>query len=181
MSGKTVCHGIEKDGSLAVFYDPPLALKGVYHGEYVVTVHPLGVQLSRGYPGAYPREDAERHRLARGLTAHAVMIVDKIEDDRQAAVIRSLPQLCELILRREIERFPNRTAAERRVADVANDQSGQTVDALIESAARRDTGAAAHDGVVRVDAERGEKHMHRIAQAACKAVLPSKQLGDEPV
>ncbi len=74
-----------------------------------------------------------------------------------------------LFHRRERDAFPDRAAAERRVADVRYDDAGLPVDALEERRPGCDRAGAADDGIVRIDAEGREEGVHRAAQAAIEA------------
>ena len=72
--------------------------------------------------------------------------------------------------------FPDRTAAERRVADVRDDDSGLAIHTLEERRTRRDRSGAADDGVVRVDAEWGEEGVHGAAEPAIEARFAREDL-----
>ena len=75
-------------------------------------------------PGAQAGQDLEAHRLADGLAAHAVEVVDEVDDQRQAAAMGLVPEFLELVHGGEAEAFPDRPAAGRGVADVADDDAG---------------------------------------------------------
>jgi hypothetical protein len=79
-------------------------------------VHLFGV-----HPGADARNELHAHRFAERLAAHAVEIVHAVEDDRQPAAERLVPELSILVHRGERDSLPHRPAAERRVADVRDD------------------------------------------------------------
>ena len=87
MAAEAVGDGVEQDRAVATVDDLLLARDGVDDGQRVVAVHALGVHLLRVQAGAEAGEDLEAHGLADGLAAHAVEVVDEVEDQRQAAAV----------------------------------------------------------------------------------------------
>ncbi len=181
MAGEAVGERIEEDRSAAFAEDLLLAADGVDDREGVVAVDALGVHLLGVDARTDAREDVVAHRLAGGLAAHAVLIVEDVEDDRESALVRAFPEHLVLVHRGEAERFPHRSAAHRSVADVGDDDAGLRVDFLEESGAGRDVRGSADDCVVRVDAERGEEGVHRAAESLVEAGLPGEDLGEGSV
>ena len=110
--------------------------------------------------------ELDAHGFAERLPAHAVKIVHAVEHDGQTAAQRLVPELAVLVHGRKSDAFPNGAAAEGGIADVGHDDAGFPVHALEERRAGRDGTGAAYDGVVGVDAERGEESVHGAAQAA---------------
>ena len=111
-----------------------------------------------------------------GLAAHAVLVVEDVEHDRQAALHVVLPQLGQLAHAGHVQRFHNGAAAQSAVAQVGYHDAGLAVDPLIQRSAHGDGAAAAHDGVVGIDAEGGEEGVHGSAQAAIEAGFAGEDL-----
>ena len=79
------------------------------------------------------------------------------------------------------QRFPDRAAGHRAVADVAYDDAVLAVDLLEQRRANGDVGRTADDGVVRVDAEGQEEGVHRAAEALVEAGFLGEDLGQRAV
>ena len=62
----------------------------------IVAVHALGVHLVRVEARAHAGGSIVAHGLADGLTAHGVLVVDDIEQNRQAALHVAFPQVGQL-------------------------------------------------------------------------------------
>ena len=92
-----------------------------------------------------------------------------------------IPELAQLIHRREVQRLPHRAAAQRAVAYVGHDYAALAVDALKERRAGRYVGRAAHYRVVGIYAKRYVERVHRAAQAHVEAVLAREYLGHRAV
>ena len=122
----------------------------------------------------HARCDARHHIVTHGfaarLAAHAVEVVVDIEDDRHTAAVFA-PEGANLIHRGDHEAFPDRTAGNAAVADVADDYAGFLVAEFIQCGTRSDAATATDDRVVREDAKRCEKRVHGAAEALVKAVL----------
>ncbi len=86
-----------------------------------------------------------------------------------------------LVHRGERDSLPDRTTAERRIADIGDNDARLAVDALVERGARRDRARAADDRVVRVDPEWGKERVHRPAQPAVEAGGAREDLAVGPV
>jgi hypothetical protein len=161
----------------AAFLDhPPFAPEGVDYRQRIVAVDALGVHLVRVDAGADAGDKLHSHGLAHRLPAHAIKVVHAVENDRQSPAQRGVPQLAVLIHGGERDAFPHRAAGERGVADVAYHDPRLAVDSLVEGRAGGDRSGTAHDGVVRIDAERGEEGVHGAAQAAVEPGLPRENL-----
>ena len=124
VAAEAVGHGVQQHRPVALLEDLLLAGDGVDDGQRVIAVHALGVHLVGVDAGAEAGEDLEAHGLADGLAAHAVEVVDEVDDQRQAAAVGLVPQQLELVHRGEAEAFPHRAAAGRGVADVAMTMPG---------------------------------------------------------
>ena len=169
VAGEAVGEHVQKHRALAFLKQLLLAAVGLDHGQGVEAIHALGVHLRGGEARAQPRQHVVAHRLADGLAAHAVVVVEDVEEDREARLHVAFPKLRELAHGREVERLKHRAAAEGAVADVGHDHAVLTVDLLVECSARRDIGGAAHQRVVGVDAKGREEGVHGAAQAAVEA------------
>ena len=152
MPGASIAFHIEERGALAGEKQRPLPPDGVRDGERIgpvdrLRVHRLHVDR-RGDAG----QAVPAHRLADGLATHAVEVVVEEEERRQAA--RPVgPQRPILRHRREIHRLPDRAAAGRPVADVGDRDAVPAKEFLGERRPGRNSGRAAHDGVVRICAK----------------------------
>ena len=69
------------------------------------------MHIVRVHARADARQNAVAHRFACGLAAHAVKIVEKIEQNRRRASDFLIPQRPILIHRRHADAFPDRAAA----------------------------------------------------------------------
>ena len=139
------------------------------HGERIGPVDRLGVHRLQVDRRADAEQTVPAHGLADGLPAHAVKIVVEEEEHRQAAR-PIVPQRPVLRHCREIHRLPYRATAGRPVADAGDGDAVFAEEFLGERRAGGDSGGAAHDGVVGISAEGGEKGVHRAAHAAVEAV-----------
>ena len=145
---------------------------GGHRGGYrqrVVAVYPFGVQPLGVDPGADPRQHLEAHGLARGLAAHAVEVVEEVEQHRRGTAQLRIPQGPILLHGGEGDRFPGRPAAGRGVADIGDHDSGPAVAALEQRRAGGDGSRAADDGVVGHASERREEGVHGAAEPAVQA------------
>src|SRR5690606_37053892 len=172
---------VEEDRSVAALDDVPLAPHRIDHGERVVAVDHLGVEVVHVEPGGDAGEALEAHRLALRLASHAVEIVHEEEDDRKAAAIVGLPQVPELAHGREVEGLPHRAAPGRGIADVRDRDARLALHSLVERRADRDVRAAADERVVEIDSERREERVHRAAEPASEARLAPEDLREEPI
>lgn len=178
----TVGQHVDQHGAvLFLLEDRFLAAVAVDYGQRIVAVDALGVHLGRVDAGTDTGREVEAHRLAASLSAHAVLVVHDVDDHRQAAFHLVRPQLLELVHRGEGHAFPHRTAGHRRVAQVGYDDARLAVHFLIEGCAHGDAAAAAHDRVVRIDAERREERVHTAAQTLVESGRAGEYLGQRPV
>ena len=162
---------IEQYRALALEQEILLAAHCFDHGQRVVAIHAFGVHLVNSKANAQAREHVVAHGFAIGLAAHAVLVIENVEQHRQAALEAFLPELIELAHGSEIQRLEHRAATQGTVADVRHDDAALAVHALEQRRARRDARRAAHDGVVRINAKRREEGVHGAAQAAVEAGL----------
>ena len=94
-------------------------------------MHLIGVEA-----GAEAGNHIKAHCLAACLTAHAVVVVEYVEEDRHSGIAVSAvhsPELGDLIHRSKVEGFKNRSASGRAVTTVGDNDSGLVVGSLIES------------------------------------------------
>ena len=178
MAGEAVGDGVHEDGAAALLEDLLLAGGRIGDGQRVeavdaLSVHGLGVE-GRAHAG----EDLVAHGLAEGLAAHAVEVVEEVEQDRRVATVLLAPQRAELVHGREVHGLPHGATGQGRVTDVRDDNAGLAVDALEQGRAVRDGGGATDDRVVRVGAEGQEEGVHRAAQATVEAGLAGEDLGE---
>ena len=176
VAGEAVGDGVHEDGAAALLEDLLLAGGRVRNGQRIEAVDALGVH-GLGVEGrAHAGEDLVAHGLAEGLAAHAVEVVEEVEQDRRVSTVLLAPQGAELIHRREVQGLPHGATGQGGVTDVGDDDAGLAVDALEQGRAVRDRGGAADDRVVRVGAEGQEEGVHRAAQAAVEAGLAGEDL-----
>ena len=178
VADETVGDDIEQDGAFVVLDQLHLTLVGVDDSQRVPAVHTLCVHLIRRNACTESCGHVVGHGLAHGLAAHAVEVVEHVEDDRQATLASFLPQGLELIHGGEVQSLVDRAAAEGRIADVADDDALLVIVLLIQGSTGRDGSGAADDGVVGIDAERQEEGVHRAAHAVMEAVLTGEDLRD---
>ncbi len=181
MAAEAIGHRVEQHRPVAPLDDLALAANRVDHRQRIVAVDALGVQLVGCEAGTHAGQDLEAHRFADGLAAHAVEVVHEVHDQRQPAAMRLVPQLLELVHRGEAEGLPCRAAARRRVADVGDHDARLLVDVLEQRRPHGDVGRPADDRVVRIDAERREKRVHRAAEAAVDARVAGEDLRQRSV
>ncbi len=157
-----------------------LPRRRIGHGKGIEAVDPLGVHRilidSRSHPGG----DSVAHRLAGGLAAHRVEIVEDVHEERRIPRV-VVPEGRILIHRSEDERFVDRTAGERTVADVGDDDSLPAVDFLVERRSHGDRSRTADDRVVRHRTEGLEEGVHRTAEPGIEAVLLRVDLGQRSI
>ena len=178
VAGEAVGDGVHEDGAAALLEDLLLAGGRIRDGQRVEAVDALGVH-GLGVEGrAHTGEDLISHGLAEGLAAHAVEVVEEVEQDRRVAAVLLAPQRAELVHGREVHGLPHGATGQGGVTDVGDDDAGLAVDALEQGRAVGDRGGAADDGVVRVGAKGQEEGVHRAAQAAVEAGLAGKDLGE---
>ena len=178
MAGEAVGDGVHEDGAAALLEDLLLAGGRVRDGQRVDAVDALGVH-GLGVEGrAHAGEDLITHGLAESLAAHAVEVVEEVEQDRRVAAVLLTPQGTELVHRRKVHGLPHGAAGQGSVTDVGDDNAGLAIDALEQGRAVRDRGGAADDRVVRVGAKGQEEGVHRTAQAAVEARLAGEDLGE---
>ena len=123
VAGDAVRDRVQQDRALAGEQQLLLATHGVGHGQRVVPVHALGVHRLGVDAGADARQHVVAHGLAVGLAAHAVEVVEEVEQDRRVAAVGGAPQVPELVHGGEHHGFPDRPAAHGRVADVGDDDA----------------------------------------------------------
>ena len=176
VAADAVGDGIEQHRAAAFEEQLLLAAERVDDGQRIVAVDAFGMHLLGIDARADARDELARPWSRPRLPAHAVEIVHAVEDDRQAAAQRFVPQLAVLVHRGEGDAFPHRTAAERGVADVGDHDAGLAVHPLEQRRAGRDRARAAHDRVVGIDAERREEGVHGAAESAIEAGFAREDL-----
>ena len=92
-----------------------------------------------------------------------------------------VPQFLELVHRGEAQAFPHRAARGGGVADVADHDSRTVVDLLEEGRAHGDVARTAHNGVVGIDAERGEEGVHRAAHTLIEPGITAEDFGQRTI
>ncbi len=181
MPALAVAQHVKQDGPLVFRDEFLLAAVGLGEGERVIAVHDFGVHVVGVECGAHAGEPVESCRLADGLAAHAVEIVHEIVDDGEAAPVVLVPEAVVLGHGREIEGFPDGPAMDGGVADVGHGDAGLLAGLSVERRAGGDVGAAADDGVGRVDAEGDEEGVHAAAHALVESVLAAEDFGEQAV
>ena len=180
VAAEAVGKGVQQHGAVAALKDLKLPAHGVDDRQGIEAVHALGVHLVGGKARAQARQHVVGHGLALGLAAHAVAVVEDVEQDGQAAHVPAViaPQGVELVHAGEVQRFQHGAAAQGAVADVAHHEALFVVALLVQRGAGGDGSAAAHDGVVGIHAERQEEGVHTAAQAHMEAGLAGEDLGE---
>ena len=158
-----------------------LAAESVDDGQRIVAIHALSMPGFRIETGAQAGREGVAHGLAAGLATHRILVVHYVDEHRQAAFHVSLPEGLELVHGSEGHAFQDRTAGHGAVTQVGDDDALLPVDLLIQGRTYGDGAAAAHDGVVRIDAKRGEEGMHRSAQTLVETGRAGENLGDGTV
>ena len=177
VSGITIGEHIQQHRSLTVLDKLLLALVGFNYCKRIVAVYALCMHLAGGNARAHSCKNIVSHGFAVGLSAHAVLVVENIEDDGQSAFVSLVPQLGVLIHRGEVHSLPNRAAAKGSIADICNDKAFLAVYSFVKSGTGGNTCAAAHYGVVGINAEGQEEGVHGAAQTLGEAGFAGKQLG----
>jgi hypothetical protein len=152
--------GIQQSRPAALAEDPHLSPEGVDHRERVVSVDALGVHLLEVDAGADASDELAPHGFAVGLAAHPVVVVHAVEDQGKTTAEGRVPERPVLVHAGEADALPHRTATEGRVTDVGDDDPPGAVAAFEEGRAGCDGARTADDGVVRIDAQRGEEGVH---------------------
>ena len=181
MAQQTVSDHIQQDRAVVVLQQLHLALVGVDDSQGVPAVDTLGVHLVGGDTGADTGQQVIGHGLTAGLAAHAVGVVEDVEDDRQTALHALFPQSLQLVHGGKVEGFPNGAAAQGGITDVADHNALFLVDLLIEGRTGGDGAAAADDGVVGVHAEGQEEGVHGTAHTMMETGLAGENLSQGAV
>ena len=176
VAAEAVGHDVDQHRALALFGDLLLAAVALDHGQRIEAVHALGVHLVGVEARAHARREVVGHGLAAGLAAHAVLVVQDGEDDRQAALHVIAPQLGQLAHAGHVQGLKHGAAAQGTVADVGDGHALLAVDPLVQRSAHGDGAGAADDGVVGIDAEGSEEGVHGSAEAAVEAGLTGEDL-----
>ena len=114
---------------------------------------------------------------SRGSLVHPPqLVVEAVHQQRQTAAELLVPQRPILRHRREHQAFPDRAAAKRRVADVADNDAALAIHPLEQRRTRGNRTGAADNGVVGINTERREKSVHGTAPALVEAGHTSKNL-----
>ena len=130
MSGNTVGEGVEQHRPFLLLQHIDLALEGVDDSQRVVAVDAFAMHLVAIGAGADACHDFLAHGFAKSLTAHAVEVVHDVDDQRQPAFELAFPQLLVLPHRGHADRFPDRPATHRCIADITDDDAGLLIDFL---------------------------------------------------
>ena len=170
--------GVEEDGAAAFQQNPLLAGHGIGDREGIVAVHALGVHVLGIDAGADAGQDLVAHGLAVGLAAHAVEIVEEVEEDGRGSAYILVPESPVLVHRGEAHGLPDRSAAHGGVADVGDDDARLAVDPLEQRRSRRDVGRAADYGIVRHGSEGREESVHGASEAPVESGLAGEYLGE---
>ena len=112
MTCRSIRERIEQHRPLLLRQDFFLPTDCVDHGQRIIAVDAFRMHLLRIDAGAESGEDFKAHRFAVRLSAHCVLVVVEVKDQRKAAVHIALPELFVLVHCRKADRFPDRTAAE---------------------------------------------------------------------
>ena len=172
VTGGTVGNNVEKCGTEAVGEELLLAGNGVDNCERIVTVYALCVHLLGVEACAETSGHIVTHGLTAGLTAHAVEVVEYVEEDRESAVAGNAvlaPELLDLVHGSHVECFENGAASARAVTEVSDYDTLLLVSSLVDSSTESNGSSTANDRVVGHDAEGNEECVHRAAETAVEA------------
>jgi len=161
---------IQEGGTFPLEQQLLFAGRSIGYSQRVETIDTFGVHgvLVDGRP--HPCGHLVAHGLPDRLPTHCVEVVKAVEHERGIAGIL-LPQGLVLVHGGENQAFVDRTAGERAVADVGDDNPLFAVDFLIQGGTYGDGAGATDDGVVGHAAEGLEEGVHRAAQACVEARL----------
>ena len=160
MTGKPVCQRIKQYRSFFLFKYFSFSFESINDRQRIKTVNTLCMHLFRIRAGPDSGENIVTHCLAVGLSAHAVLVIKKIEYEFQSAFILAFPQILVLIHGCQSYSFPYGSAPHRCIAYIRNNNPFFSVDLFIQSGPDGDIGGTAHNSVVRINAERSKKGMH---------------------
>ena len=180
MTGNAVGNDVEQCRTFAGKQDFLLPRGRVSDCQRVVTIHPLDMHLLGIDTGADPRGHVVSHGLARGLTAHTVMVVHDVKEHWRGTKF-VVPQFAILIHGRHPEALPHRPAAQRCIADIGNHDPRLAVDQLEHSRANRYVGGATDNCIVGHGTERGKERVHRTTKALVDACLTGKDFGQRSI
>ena len=127
---------------------------------------------------AHSSKDFISHCFSICLSAHCILVIIEIEDQREPAFHVAFPEFLILVHRREADCFPNRTATERTVSDIRNDNTRFSVYFLKERATCCNRCTTAYDCVVRINAEGTEESMHRSTKSFMEACFSCKNFSE---
>ena len=179
VAAEAVGKRIEQHGAFALFEYFELSLHCVDDRQGVKAVDTLCVHLAGSEACAQTRQHVVGHGLAPGLAAHAVAVVEYVEEYRHASRGSAVvgPQGVELIHARKVQRLEHGAAAKRAVAYVAHNEAVLARALLVQRGAGSDRRGAADYGVVGIHAEGQEERVHRAAQTHMEAGLAGEYLG----
>ncbi len=161
---------IQEGGAFSLEQQFLLSGRSIGYSQRVETIDPFGVHGVLVDGGSHPGCHLVAHGLSDGLAAHCIEVVKAVEHERRIAGIL-LPQGLVLVHGGEHQAFVDRTAGERAVTDVSDDDTLFAVDLLIQGSSYCNGAGATDDGVVGHAAEGLEEGMHRAAKACVEARL----------
>ena len=180
MSAETVSNEVEKNRTLTFLDESHLALVSVDNCQGVPTVYSFSVHLVL-CDATESYEVAVSHCFASCLTAHTVVVVVEVEDDRQTALVAIFPEFIELVHSCKVHSFEYGTASCGAVACVSNYDTVFLVTLLEESNTCCDGACAANDSVVRENTEGKEECVHGAAETSGEAHILSEKLAHKAV
>ena len=172
VTGYTVGSNLQHCRTFAVHEQFLLTGGSIDHCKRIVAVDLFRMELGRVEARCQTCRIGKAHRFTHRLTAHAVEVVEAVEQDRHTVVgvlTVHTPQLGDLIHGGEVQRFQNRTTAERAVTGVGDNDTLLVAGSLVQRSAESDRCRAANDCVVRENTKRNEECVHGAAQTLVEA------------
>ena len=86
MSGISISNRFQKHGSVSLFEQCLFTTDGIGHGQWIVSVHTLGMHRIRINSRTNTGKKVKGHGFTGCLSAHAVEIIHEIKNDGQSAL-----------------------------------------------------------------------------------------------
>ena len=176
MAAVAVGNHIQQAGAFLLLQKGLLAAEGINNSQRIVAVHALCVPGLWIESGAQTGREGVTHGFTAGLSAHGVLVVHHVDEHRQAALHVSLPEGLELVHAGEGHAFQHRAAGHGAISQVGHHDTLLAVHLLIEGRTHGNGAGAAHNSIVRINAEGREESMHGAAQALVEARGTGKNL-----
>ena len=184
MTGDTVGSNFQHSRTLAVYQQFLLAGSSIDYCQRVVTVNLFSMELRGVETGCQTGGVGVTHGFTHGLTAHAVEVIEYVEQDRHTFVgilTVHTPQLGDLVHGSKVQGFQNRTTAGSTVTGVGNYDTLLVAGSLVQSSTQCDGSSTAYDSVVGQNTEGNEESVHGAAQTLVEAGGTGKDFSQSAV